>query len=230
MSQIPLRLRQVIAYTPDNFYMHSGVTRLINILLENIYQPEFSAFYILGSERSGKSHLALKLAAVLAENDFYPKIITGNNLKENLKEIAAVSLSSRDVFIIDDAQKYFNLIRPGMSGEYVAFFEACRNAGAKIIMLSALQSDCFQMDDHILSRLKTCQHFNLEAPQSSEFSEVLDILARQRGLSLSQRHSEYLFKRIGHSIQAMEDFLEKLAYLKSNSGEKISLELISRVL
>jgi chromosomal replication initiation ATPase DnaA len=230
MSQIPLRLRQVIAYTPENFLMHSGVSRLMNILLENIYQPEFCSFYLFGRERSGKSHFAIMLASVLMENGFYPKIFSGVGLKDALKETSASDLTYKDVFIIDDADKYFNLTTPGNSGGFVAFFEACRNSGAKIVMLSLLQSDCFNVDDHILSRLKTSQHFNIENPNDSEFSDVLSVLARQRGLSLSTRHVEFLHKRIGHSLSAMEDFLEKLAYLKSNSSEKISLEMISKLI
>lgn len=94
-------------------------------------------------------------------------------------------------------------------------------------MLSGASIESFPCDEHIKSRLTPGMGFSIGAPSEDELSELLQLMARQRGINLSDRKVDFLSRRIGRDIASMEEYLEKVSHLSGILGKSIKFPLLS---
>lgn len=218
MQQIPLQLSVNLLYSPANFYVHAGVRGLVEELQARVVTCAYSFSWVVGSRRSGKSHLAIKLMDDMGKLGLLPRVLTGREFEEN---IAGLTASQSYVYLIDDADSYFLNVSPGNSGPFVAFAERCKSGGAHLIMLSSAQLSELPCDEHILSRLIGGSGFEVGVPDEAEVEELVFAMAKQRGLNLTDVKRQYVTRRIRREVSAIDEFLERLL-LSGSAGSRLS--------
>jgi chromosomal replication initiation ATPase DnaA len=227
VTQLNLNIRPRLVYSAQNFIVHDGVREIISRLAHRPLPHRFELFFAAGPQRCGKTHLSLKIADIVSSQGGYPRLADGANFPAWLSEHAAQRLSDDDVLIVDDAHAYLSSLRPGMSGPFVDLIERARTARSRIMLLSEESSESFSFDEHVASRLAAGAALRVGAPSENEMRLLIDALARQRGLSLTERKISYLLRRIPRSVPSVEEYLDKLHYLSQALGKAIRFPLLS---
>ncbi len=218
MNQIPLKLRKVITYQADNFYWHLGLSRIQTYFKHEVSSTNFSATYLYGSARSGKTHLSIVLNQLFVEKNYYPTHISGDDFQ---KFIPKADYTSQDLLIIDDFQKIFldsNLASDDLISKFIDLYESLKRNSAKLIILADQHFKNYDLIDHLTSRLANMQIFTLDALQDKDLNLMIFNLAKQRGLRLSETNQDYLAKRLPRSIALIEAYLERLEYFLNETG------------
>lgn len=228
MDQLPLNISPRILYAPEGFLLHDGVQQLVELCENTIRRDDYKTLFITGAARSGKTHLAILLAEICARNGLYPKLLDGKSLTGKLAEL--IPVDSRDVLIVDDAQEYFDAIAPGQSGPLVGCVELYRKAKGGIIFLSSREIEEFSFDEHIRSRLLPGGGLSIKTPAAEYLPELIDRMAKQRGIKLTEKKIAYLLKRLSRNIQEIEEYIERVNYLSSVFGRSIKFPLLSDAL
>lgn len=230
MNQIPLRLTRVLSYTPESFFIHSGVRELLENILFSISKEDFSCFYIYGGKYSGKTHIGILIASFAKDYQVYPYLVSGKEISSFIEEHSNYNLSDKDLVIFDSAEQYFNFITPGESGKFVNFYENLKNNRTKLLIFSSKSIDAFKCDEHIKSRLLGAAFGKLDFPCESELKKIIQLMGVQRGIKLEENNLEYLDKRLGKSFESINEYFERLIYLSENLGLKINKNLLSKAL
>ncbi len=228
MDQIPLNIAQRLSYAPENFLLHDGVAAVVSFFEAQLELSGFKILFVYGSPRSGKTHLSIKLADLCARRGLYPRLIEGRELGARMSQ--EIAIESSHLFIIDDAQDYFSALVAGESGPFVSFIESARKAGAGVVIFSSRDLAEYSFDEHIRSRLLPGHGHALKPPSSEYLSSLVDLMARQRGIKLSERKINFLIRRLDRSIPEIEEYLERVNYLSNLFGKAIKLPLLSDAL
>ena len=231
MNQLPLKIVNRIPYKKDNLVLHSGIKDLYEICLQSATSDKFQIMYIEGSGRTGKTHIAVSLTHDLSSQGLFPRLINGQELLDRLNaDEFNHDWHVSDVLIVDDSDICFSEINPGFSGRFVDLVETMRTANSTLILLSSLSRDSLPCDEHILSRINQGAGFVIQAPEVQEVAQVMDLMARQRGMSLSDSKREYLVRRVSRSIAQIEERLDNISYLSQLLGEKVKFPLLAKSL
>ena len=226
MAQLSLNITPCLAYSSENFMLHQGVKTTFEGCLALIGSAAFRIGFIVGGPRCGKTHFSIKVSDTLVGQGAHPRLIEGSGLGEWIQSHADMQFIHDDVLIVDDAQHYLSRLGPGDSGELVAFIEKLRVSRAALILLSSQAIDRFSFDDHIRSRLLPGDGFEVAAPKPDDMAELLRLMAKQRGLSLSDRKVDFLEKRIPRDIAEIEAYLERLEGLSRVTGKRIGYPML----
>ncbi len=229
-NQIPLKLRKVITYQTDNFYWHLGLRRIKSYFEQDVSRHTFSATYLYGSPRSGKTHLSIVLSQFFTNHNFYPQIITADNFdSQTLKP----NYTDQDVLIIDDFQNFLTNIYPeaeDLSSRFIDLYESVKRNSAKLIIFADQPFQNYILNDHLSSRLANMQIYSLDNVQDEDLSKMIFTLAKQRGILLNEAHQEYLAKRLPRSISLIEAYLERLTYFLTETGIPLTRANLSKAL
>ena len=191
----------------------------------------FAIAYVTGDARFGKTHFAIFLADSLSEKGFFPRLLDGSSFAAWTDEkLLSGKCSPDEVVIIDDANDYFSQLTEERSGQFVALVEAFRVNNSKLCFFSCQQLDQISSDQHVTSRLKPALGFHMQNPAAEEIKELLAVMARQRGIALSERQISYLEKRVPRDIPALELFLQNVDYLSQVLGQPIKTSLLADAL
>lgn len=191
----------------------------------------FSLIIVEGPSRSGKTHLSLYLAGILAEAEQFPFIIEGERVAEWFRSShSAKTLSSRDVLLIDDSDSYLMGLTEEQRGEFVTLVEDYRQACATIVLLSSSDLNTLNSDGHVLSRVRAAEQYKIIGAAPDEAATIIEHMASQRGLKLSQKKVSYLVKRLGRGMGEVEDYFDRLDYLSRVLGSSIKFPLLSDAL
>jgi chromosomal replication initiation ATPase DnaA len=228
MDQLPLNISPRLPYTPEGFLIHDGVAGIIALCRTGMQADGFKLFFIQGGARSGKTHLSIELTDLLMKEGLYPRLVDGRDLAAKLPEL--IPNDHRDILIVDDAQQYLQTVNEGESGPLVSCIELYRKARAGIIFLSTKELSDFPFDEHIRSRLVPGGGLSIKPPAPEYLSDLINRMARQRGIKLSERKIGFLMKRLDRNIQEIEEYLERVNYLSSVFGSSIKFPLLSDAL
>lgn len=226
MEQIAFSLPPSLPYTAENFYEHRGV-QIYGEVLNLLKRKDFQLCFIYAPARFGKTHLAVRLVHDMAAQGKLVALWEGEQLESKL---SALGDESCDVYVIDDAHTYLGEMLPGMSGPFVNLVEQLRSKHRKLCLLSSLSLEHLPADEHIMSRLRAGATFMIKAPPSEEIGKMLEILARQRGVVLSRHKLDFLSRRLGHDIPAMEHYLESLMRMENFAGKGARYPLLAQAL
>jgi len=228
MNQLNLNILSRLAYAPDSFLFHAGVADLYESVFALLTEDDFGLCFVQGAPRKGKTHLSICLSDTLAKHNLFPRIVEGEKFADWMTKHSDNNIPASDqVIIVDDADKYFASAIPGNSGPFVSFIEGLRAAKCKVVFLCKAFLDDLPCDDHIMSRLRAGSNFSLNDPVESEIQELILVMARQRGIHLTARKVQYLNKRIGRDIPAIEEYLDKVHHLANVIGKPVHLPLLS---
>jgi chromosomal replication initiation ATPase DnaA len=231
MQQLALPILPQVVYRPEHFLMHSGVKGMFTEAQAVLSTDTYGAVLITGVARSGKTHLAITLAAQLGGSGRFPRFIDGGALRQFLEsDLGELTFSADEVVIIDDIHLYLESVMPGGSGPYVNFIEKLRAARCHLLLTSRLELGDFPCDAHVMSRLKEATPLRIEDPDAESVAELLAIMARQRGIQLAGRKLEFLERRIRRSVASIEEYLEKVVHLTAVLGQRVSLSLLGDAL
>ena len=186
--------------------MHAGVVRILEHCLVEAKQDSFGICVIQGDSKSGKTHLSIKLFDEFNRLGLSPRLLDGFSFEEFLAEqIAGAEFPNGTVLIVDDADEYFSKLHPGNSGEFVNLVEALRRSRSFFVLLTSKPLESFNVDEHILSRIRPGLGFEIGMADETEVAEILGAMLYQRGITLTKKKMEYLIKRVNRDIPAMVD-------------------------
>ncbi len=227
-GQLPLNISPRLPYSAENFLAHDGIESLVELCTKAVNGESFKIFFIVGNPRSGKTHLSIALTDIFSRSGFYPRLIDGRDLACRLAEVSTVD--SREVLIVDDAQEYLYDIQPGQSGPLVNAIEIYRRAKASIIFLSSKELEEFSFDEHIRSRLIPGGGLTIRPPAAEHLPRLIELMAKQRGIKLTEKKVTFLLKRLDRNIKEIEEYLERVNYLSQLFGRSIKFPLLSDAL
>ena len=232
--QVKLSFPQTINYSLSNFYLHAGIKVCFEHLLASAQKSgEVRPIVLSGAERSGKTHMLIALSQQLEADGLSPLLLAYEDLQGFVQGADWRDfLSTVPVCLIDDFDCFVDdLVRWNNISVAVDLFETCKHTGTKLILGSRqLLSDFSDLDPHLRSRISAATWLELGKPAESDIPAMLDLLARQRGLKLSQRQISFLCRRLRQDLGSIEKYLTRLISWSEVAGEPIKLSNISEVL
>jgi chromosomal replication initiation ATPase DnaA len=232
--QVKLSFPQTINYSLSNFHLHAGIKPCFEHLLAAAKNPgEVRPIVLSGAERVGKTHMLIALSQQLEADGVSPLLLAYEDLQGFVQGADwREFLSTVQVCLIDDFDCFVDdLVRWNNISVAVDLFEACKQTGTKLIVSSRqLLPDFSDLDPHIRSRLSAATWLELGKPSEADIPAMLDLLARQRGLKLSQRQITFLCRRLRQDLGSIEKYLTRLISWSEVAGEPIKLSNISEVL
>lgn len=227
MSQLALNLPTRLSCTPGNFLAHSGVLPALKIIEAALVSERFFGAVICAPSRSGRSHLAIKIADLTCRARRHPILLSGADLLSWIAARPAENLiSGEEVLIIDDLQYYLREAAPGSSGPFVMLCERARVVGAALIFLMDLGVSDLPCDEHIMSRIRSFQQLGIDQPDDSELPQLIEMMALQRGLKIKPNNVRYLSQHVRRSIADLERYFERVASLAVLRGDRIRRNLL----
>ncbi len=205
-KQIALDITPCQPYQAESFVVHSGVVKVLEHCLIEAKQDNFGICVIRGGSKSGKTHLSIKLYDEFSRLGLTPRLLDGFSFEEFLAELGAgANFPKGTALILDDADEYFSKLHPGNSGEFVNLVEALRRSRSFFVLLTAKPLDSFDIDEHILSRIRPGLGFEIGMLEEAEVAEILKAMLHQRGISLTEKKLAFLEKRVSRDIAALAD-------------------------
>ena len=78
-----------------------------------------------------------------------------------------------------------------------------------------------------MSRLIPGIGFTLGAPPEDSVKDLLKVLARQRGMQLSEKKLLFAARRLARDIRSLEDYLDRVYQLSRTLGKAAQFPLLS---
>lgn len=228
MSQLALNLEKKLIYSADKFLLHSGVFPVLQELKVFATIKKYAASFVYGESRVGKTHFAVYLQELFSKDGKKVIIVDATDFKQFASFHLTKAYLNADLIILDDIDLYFFENEDDGSGLFVNFVEQQRKKGSKIIMLSGTNVSALPVDSHVLSRVNEASNLELKHPESGELSELLSMIAMQRGYKLSEKHKAYILKRMERSTQAFEYLLLRLDELILKEGKRVGISVLKR--
>lgn len=226
-DQLSLNIRETLAYSARHFCKHQGVLNSFNGIVQTFTEKRFAIIFVQGARRSGKTHMAVALSDVAAGLGVYPRLFDGQQLVEKSRSL---SDASEQVVLIDDIDSYLSTVTPGQSGSFVTFVEHHRMLGSTIVLFSEKGIQDLPCDGHVKSRLLAAVVDVIGAPAEDDLVAVLQAMAMQRGIRLSDRKVQYLTKRVPREIPALEEYLDRLYQLSRTLGKSVQFPVLADAL
>ena len=228
MEQLTLGLSNRLAYAASNFHVHGGVRTTIEDLITLFRSDAFSIGYLSADPRAGKTHLSVYLSDRLLQEGFLPRIVEGGDFARwSVENVNTHRFVREDVIIVDDAHAFFKDVKPGMSGPFVNLIETLRGVRAGILFLSRSPLSELPCDEHVMSRLLPGDGFALHRPDEGDMSRLISLMARQRGIHLTELKIEYLVRRLRRDVASIEEYLGKVSHLSQVLGKSVKFPLLS---
>ena len=228
MKQVPLQIQPRLRYSVDNYLVHSGVAPIVDGFTSALLEDRFNCFLVKGQPRSGKTHLGLVLSERV--HDAGKKVSYRSSADFALMgaEESNPSIERIDCGIVDDADLYFESLFLDKSpegntdhspaGAFVSWYESIRQGGGVVVLFVQSTNFLSSCDSHIASRIRAATEFSIEDVSDAEAKEMLAMLSKQRGLSLSARQIEYIQRRVSPSISGQVQYFDRLLDLSNNSS------------
>lgn len=230
MAQLSLSMGLRLPYTPEGFLLHSGVKDAHGQCLALLRLQGFRLVFVYAPTRFGKTHFCVRLGDDAVDLGQHPRILEGDRLLSEDYPVHELEFESGDVLVVDDADECLEQLKPGTSGQIVAFIERLRAAGAALVLVSGKELMEFEFDEHIASRLRAGLRVQISNPAESEMGEIVKAMARQRGFALDGRKLQYIERRMGPSVAAVERYLERLIDLSRTRSHALGFPLLSDAL
>jgi len=228
VEQVSLNIIPRLPYSSGNFVIHEGVKETFDSIFSVISKNNFNICFVEGSTRSGKTHLLVTLSDFLTSSKIYHRIGEGTEFSSIALELELNYSSNKPaVILIDDIHEYLLTINPGQSGQFVSFIELCKRIGTALVFFSSKSILDLPCDDHVKSRLRAGMQFEISDPSDSDLADILNSLAKQRGVKLSKRNIDFLHKRLSRDIPSLEHYLDRLLHLSQVLGKTIKMGIIS---
>ena len=231
MSQINLRLRKKLIYSPENFFWYQDIDLLKKDAeqdAEKFDTSQTASYLVIGKPSAGKTHLALTLLDKYRTNRIDAELIVSLNELESI-----ISRNSIPKVIIFDAfDNYLKNYKDRsnnqeLASKLITSFDSCKSQQIRLIILSE-KKPSFK-DPALSSRLNEMVQIQIGKVTIQEQKGMLEMIARQRGYKLPPALLEYISKRVPREISEIIDFFNRLEYVQAESNLKVNRELIAKI-
>lgn len=224
--QLPLQMTTRVRYAADNFLRHHGVAALVESCRTFCAADAFALGFVVGPRRSGKTHLAIHLLDAVGAVARFPRLLEGGEFGQFINSVGVEPFASEDLFIVDDAHTYLETLGAGDSGPFVAFVEKLRLARAGLILLSRQPLEAFRFDEHVRSRLIPGAGLVIGPPADEDMPKLIEMMAKQRGIKLKERKIDYVVRRLGRDIGAIERYFDRVRHLADVLGQAVKFPVL----
>lgn len=205
----------VVSTANENAYNY--IENWHNIAINNVINKYAKCLLIKGSQRSGKTHLAM----IFARNNF-AKFISKYNLKnDNLVDL----VNSRDSFVIDD----FNLVMSYQKEIFALINLIVEKGKFLLITINSNSLEKITLAD-LQSRLKAFHVEELLKPDDLLCNAILTKNFIDRQLKVNQEVIEYLLVRVERSYDALAKIIELIDLKSMQMKRAVTIPLVKEIL
>ena len=185
--------------------------------------------YLAGPDGSGKSHLLTAVAQAVMETGGDVAHVPLSRV-EALGTVLLEGLEARSVICIDDLQNVCG--DEAWEESLFHLINRCRDSGCQmVIAATAGPKSCgFELPD-LVSRLSAMVRLSLNRPDDSDKRRILQGIARERGIDLPRKVTDYLMK---HGSRHLPDLLAALRKMETQAArrkdQQMTLPLARKVL
>jgi DnaA family protein len=250
-EQLSLELEQPLRYSSASFLLHSGVSEVVRSVNTLLALQSMPLLYIQGEPQSGKTHVGVYLAGRHVESvqgrgavDGPPgggaRMVAAPDFVTWFSEVLPQEpIGFGELVVIDDAdlllQRHSAVAgsEVDVAGSFVDLCERVARAKGVLLLLGSVPLDAWNVLPQIASRLKAGLSFVIGDPQESELDGLLDAIAKQRGLKLSETKRQFIMRRVPRSLGALVECVERVQRfgidaLPSTSYQKLSDAVVGR--
>jgi chromosomal replication initiation ATPase DnaA len=228
-AQIPLQLVQPLRYSSGLFVVHTGVRGLVSSIETLAYQRLFSLAYVEGAAKSGKTHLGVYLVGHLQSKGRPARMLSGEDVAEwYASGFDGQPLREGETIIIDDGDLFLEVISKNrQSGVFTDLTERMLQIDGTLVVLGALPPEKIACSQQIKSRLNSGLHLVIDGPEESDLDALLDLIAKQRGMQLTESKRAYLLRRVARTLPALVECVEKVEDTSDLSGSRTAYNVLA---
>jgi chromosomal replication initiation ATPase DnaA len=227
-EQLSLNITPRLAYGVEGFALHAGVATIVENIVASLHLDNFFVSYVHGGARTGKTHLSIYLADRISRLGRFPRLISGEEILQRGESLTPQEQG--EVLLVDDLDRFLLAQCDEASGPFVRLVEAYRLRAAPILFLATVPMEELPHDGHVMSRLRAGSAFTILEPAEDEMRLLIELMAKQRGIRITQRTMSFLLKRLPRSIPEIESYLQRVEYLSTLFGRSMALDLFADAL
>jgi DnaA family protein len=144
------------------------------------------------------------------------------------EELPGAPIHPWELVVIDDAD--LCLGEGGCQGILVDLIERISRQKGSLVLIGAADPEAIATSPQLRSRLNAGLYLAIEGPKEKELDPLLDVIAKQRGLQLSESKRAYLLKRVERTIPALVTCVERVEDGASLGDASTSFHKLSEAL
>jgi DnaA regulatory inactivator Hda len=219
MKQMVLDLQTAPRYSFDNLISHEGNEQAVSST-RAIYvkgPPPFPPLFLHGPDGSGKTHLMKALYSEIEGrselNGDNPIYLTFTENLSDTPDIDSLFAETSDAeqspraVLLDDIHK----LPPSRHLDVWDLFNRSTRFGAPLLLAGRHNVDeSFPNNEHLRSRLLSGLVFEVDVPHDNGRLMIMDKMARDRNIRISQDVFRYLLARRSRNIKELEELIDTL--------------------
>jgi DnaA family protein len=228
-AQIPLKLEQALRYSSASFVLHAGVNSVVHAVMTISRKKIFSSIYIQGAPATGKTHLGVYLVGAVRQEGRSARMISGAELSDWLGSVLPHEpLLPGELVILDDADSHLESASAKKEeGLFVDLVERVSAVSGILVLLGQKHPESLRCSQQARSRLAAGMVLSLGDPAEESLDTILDSVAKQRGLALSEAKRGYLLRRVGRTVSGL---VECVARVEEGALDSVSTSTSFEVL
>lgn len=224
--QLRLTFDETWSYSSDNFIIHGGVADVIDCAITSAMEGRGSIVFISGQRRTGKTHLAVYVAAMLDALGHDVDVLQGLGVDAWQHQMA----NNRGVLslVIDDAHTWLE----GQFGEglFLAISQRIAEKNGVLVVISAKPLWQLRINPIIERCLADSVQTEMAAPRSGELPAIIDTMSLQRGLKFSRAKRDFILKKVEMTIAGISDALERIQKAGEHARASTSFKVLELAL
>lgn len=211
-AQIPLKLEQSLRYSSAMFVLHAGVRSVVHAVMTLSRKKIFSSVYIQGAQATGKTHLGVYLVGAVRQEGRCARLISSSEFSEwAANTLPHDPLLPGELVVLDDADVHLESARAKKEeGIFVDLVERVNAISGTLVLLGQKAPESLRCSKQAGSRLAAGMVFSVSEPEEELLNAILDSIAKQRGLALSEAKRGYLLRRVGRSVPGLVECVARV--------------------
>lgn len=220
---------QPLRYASNTFIVHRGVRNVVASIETLAYQRVFSLAYVQGAPKSGKTHIGVYLVGHLQEREKPARMVSREDMAAWYSSgFDGQPLKQGETIVVDDGDIFLEEISlRSQSGIFMDLTEQLMRVDGTLVILGALSPEKIASTKQIKSRLDSGLHLVLEGPAEDDLDALLNHISKQRGLQLSESKRNYLLRRVGRTIPALVECVDKVEDTSDFSAPRTSFNVLA---